>query len=53
MKRWKAKEIRNKAGFVFRSGYIKEADAPAIQDRLLTAAEVDRKIAEEKGKEDE
>lgn len=44
---------RKAAGYTFLSGYTDQATAPAIQDKLLTAEEVDRRIAEEKGKEDE
>jgi len=47
----KAKRARNKAGYVHVSGYADQATAPAIQDKLLTAEEVD-KIIEGKGKDD-
>lgn len=47
----KAKRARNKAGYVHVSGYTDQASAPAIQDKLLTAEEVDRKIAEKEAEE--
>lgn len=42
----KAKRARNKAGYVHVSGYTDTATAPEIERHLITAAEVDRRIAE-------
>lgn len=48
----KAKRARNKAGYVHVSGYTDTDTAPEIERQLLTAAEVDRLIAEKGDRDD-
>jgi hypothetical protein len=39
------KRTRNAAGYTHVSGYAQASQAPAIQDQLMSAEEVDREIA--------
>lgn len=43
---------RTKAGFVYLGKFIRKGDLPSVQDKLLTAEQVDAEIAE-KGDGDE
>lgn len=43
------KRARNAAGWEHVQGWVKAEDAPQIQERLKTGAEVDESIAAKKG----
>lgn len=49
----KAKRARNKAGYVHVSGYTAATTAPEIESKLLSAAEVDKRIAEKEERDGE
>lgn len=48
----KAKRARNKAGWVFLSGYTTADKAPHLQAQLFTAEDVDREIADKERKDE-